>query len=228
MHILVVEDDDKIASLIQLYLEKEHYRVSLARNGTEGITQFRQGNPDLVVLDLMLPEVDGWSVLKAIRNSSSTPVILLTAKSDEFDKVMGLESGADDYLTKPFSPRELLARIKAILRRSSPHKEFENNRTITYKDLSLDPRKMEVRQNEQVIKFSALEFKLLYFLSLHPGYVFSRTQLMDEIYADQDVLVEERTIDVHIKNIRKKLGDSSKNPHYIESVFSVGYRFLEP
>lgn len=227
MHILVIEDDDKIASLIQLYLEKEHYRVSVAQNGAEGIHQFRQTNPDLVVLDLMLPEVDGWSVLKTIRQHDNTPLILLTAKSDEFDKVMGLESGADDYLSKPFSPRELLARIKAILRRSSPHNEFEKQANLTIRDLAIDPRKMEVYQNKQALRFSALEFKLLYFLALHPGYVFSRLQLMDEIYADQDVLVEERTIDVHIKNIRKKLGDSSKNPRYIESVFSVGYRFLE-
>jgi DNA-binding response OmpR family regulator len=176
----------------------------------------------------MLPEVDGWSVLKTIRQQSDTPLILLTAKSDEFDKVMGLESGADDYLSKPFSPRELLARIKAILRRSSPHNEFNRSSSLKIKDLSIDPRKMEVYQNKQILKFSALEFKLLYFLAQHPGYVFSRMQLMDEIYADQDVMVEERTIDVHIKNIRKKLGDSSKQPQYIESVFSVGYRFLEP
>lgn len=228
MHILVIEDDEKIASLIQLYLEKEHYRVSIAPNGAEGIQQFRSIHPDLVVLDLMLPEVDGWSVLKTIRQQSDTPLILLTAKSDEFDKVMGLESGADDYLSKPFSPRELLARIKAILRRSSPHNEFNRSSSLKIKDLSIDPRKMEVYQKKQILKFSALEFKLLYFLAQHPGYVFSRMQLMDEIYADQDVLVEERTIDVHIKNIRKKLGDSSKQPQYIESVFSVGYRFLEP
>ncbi len=224
MKILLIEDDDRIASLIGLYLQKEHYKVSVASDGKEGLKLFQQIKPDFVVLDLMLPKLDGWSVLKAIRQVDNTPVILLTAKSDDIDKILGLETGADDYITKPFNPRELISRIRAIIRRTTT---FESKK-IKINNLIIDQDKMEVIQNNTKLHFSALEFKLLFFMASHPGQVFSRSRLLDEIYTDHDVLVEERTIDVHIKNIRKKLGDSSKNPVYIESVFSVGYRFVEP
>ncbi len=227
MHILVIEDDERIASLIRMYLEKESYEVSVALNGREGLQLFERVAPKLVVLDLMLPEVDGWSVLRTIRRTHSTPIIMLTAKADEIEKIMGLESGADDYITKPFSPRELIARIRAILRRTTTASDLQEQSLIKAKDLIINPDKMTVMQGSNLLHFSALEFKLLQHLASRPGYVFSRIRLLDEIYRNQDVLVEERTIDVHIKNIRKKLGDSSKNPVYIESIFSVGYRFIE-
>ncbi len=227
MTVLVVEDDQGIASLIRLYLEKEHYKVTIASNGNEGIQLFSRINPDIVLLDLMLPEKDGWTVIKGIRENSNVPIIVLTAKSEEIDKVLGLESGADDYMTKPFSPRELVARIKAVMRRSHALTNSLHNSAFQIKDLLIDPLKIEVQKSGKHIRFSALEFKLLNFLASHPGYVYSRNQLIDIIYAEQDVFVEERTIDVHIKNIRKKLNDPPKNPHYIESIFGVGYRFIE-
>lgn len=227
--ILIIEDDNNIANLVGLYADKEGYLVHHSENGLLGLEDFAVFQPDFVILDLMLPELDGMEVAKTIRKSSSVPILMLTAKSEELDKILGLEIGADDYLTKPFSPRELMARVKTILRRSntstSPNKDAN---IIQIHDLAVNVEKMEIKQKNNLIHFSSLEFRLLLFLIQHPGVVFSRDKLMSEIYVNDDVLVFDRTIDVHIKNIRKKLGDDSKSPQYIQSIFGVGYKLIEP
>ncbi len=222
--ILIVEDDPKIADLIELYLQKEDYRTVQAHTGPEGLDLALQVKPALVILDRMLPEMEGLEVLKKIRAQLEMPVLILSAKSDEVEKIIGLEVGADDYLSKPFSPKELVARVKAILRRSRPV-QIENG-SLEYKDLILDGVKMTLLQKGKAVELSVLEFKLLQLLMKHPGQVFSREQLMSELYGSQS-LVFDRTIDAHMKNLRKKLKDNPKKPRYIASVFGVGYKLLD-
>lgn len=223
--ILIIEDDLKIAELMQLYLEKEEFRTVHSLTGTEGLELALKIHPDLVILDRMLPEMEGLEVLRQLRTKYSTPVLIVSAKSDEIEKVIGLEVGADDYLSKPFSPKELVARVKAILRRSGTQ-ERSGQETLRLQDLILDPEKMSVQQNGKTVALSALEFKLLYTLARHPGRVYSREQLMQEVYESAS-LVFDRTVDAHVKNVRKKLKDDPKKPRYIASVFGVGYKLLE-
>ncbi len=222
--ILIVEDDPKIADLIELYLQKEDYRTVQAHTGLDGLELALQIRPALVILDRMLPEMEGLEVLKKIRAQQEMPVLILSAKSDEVEKIIGLEVGADDYLSKPFSPKELVARVKAILRRSRPMQS--ENGTQEYKDLVLDSSKMTLFQKGKAVELSVLEFKLLQLLMKHPGQVFSREQLMSELYGSQS-LVFDRTIDAHMKNLRKKLKDDPKKPRYLASVFGVGYKLLD-
>ncbi|MFA6024786.1 MAG: response regulator transcription factor [Candidatus Gracilibacteria bacterium] len=219
-----MEDDSKIAELVQLYLEKENFRVLKAEDGAEGLELALKAKPDLIVLDRMLPSMEGLEVLRAVRAVYEVPILILSAKGDEIEKVIGLEVGADDYLSKPFSPKELVARVKALLRRSKVVAPVAAS--LHYKDLSLDSSKMQVLKNGQTLEFSALEFKLLHIFMKQVGHVFSRDQLMQELY-DSQARVYDRTIDAHIKNLRKKLGDSSKKPIYIASVFGVGYKLLD-
>lgn len=222
--ILIIEDDKKIADLIELYLQKEEFRTIQVNDGAEGLELALKIKPDLIVLDRMLPNLEGLEVLKKLRTQMETPVLILSAKSDEIEKIIGLEIGADDYLSKPFSPKELVARVKAILRRArSP---ISNSELLHYKDLSLDAVKMQVLQNGKELELSALELKLLQVLMKNPGQVFSRKQLMEELY-DSHNFVYDRTIDAHIKNLRKKLNDHPKKPIYISSIFCVGYKLLD-
>jgi two-component system, OmpR family, alkaline phosphatase synthesis response regulator PhoP len=224
--ILIIEDDQKIADLIQLYLNKEDFRTIQANNGREGLEHALQVKPDLIILDRMLPEMEGLEVLKKVRAEQNVPVLIVSAKSDEIERIIGLEVGADDYLSKPFSPKELVARVKAILRRS--HSSIAHDqKALQYKNLSLDPEKFLVLQNDKPIALSALEFKLLHYFVKHPGRVFTREQLMSELYDSSLSLVFDRTIDAHIKNLRKKLKDHPKKPNYISSVFGVGYKLLD-
>ena len=225
--ILIIEDDKKISDLVKLYLENEGYQTSVAYDGRSGLDLFKSESPDFIVLDLMLPEIDGIEVARRIRTDSKVPILMLTAKSEEIDKVLGLEIGADDYVTKPFSPKELVARIKAILRRVYQEGESETSQIIRIKDLEIDYKKYQVKKGDEVIHLSALEFRLLCALASSPGHVYSRNQLMSKIYDNENEIVFDRTIDVHIKNIRKKLEDNPRDPTYIESVFGVGYRFRE-
>ena len=227
--ILLIEDDINIANLVSLYAEKEGFLFHHSPDGLSGLEAIKNFQPDFIILDLMLPELSGIEVAKHVRQKSTTPILMLTAKSEELDKILGLEIGADDYLTKPFSPRELMARIKSILRRTSPSYSASNSSNlIKIHDLEINIEKMEIKQKNDLIRFSSLEFRLFLFLIQHPGIVFSRDRLMSEIYTNDDVLVFDRTIDVHIKNIRKKLGDDSKSPRYIQSIFGVGYKLIEP
>lgn len=225
--ILIIEDDQKISDLVNLYLEKEGFQIITALDGKKGLELAEKENLDFIVLDLMLSKIDGMEVAKRIRRKSNVPILMLTAKSEEFDKILGLEIGADDYLTKPFSPKELVARVKAILRRAEINQEFKTLEKFKIKDLEIDQKKFQVKKNGKVIKLSALEFRLLSVLASHPGQVFARDQLMDKIYGYNDEVVFDRTIDVHIKNLRKKFKDNPRRPTYIESVFGVGYKFKE-
>ncbi len=230
MHsILIIEDDIHIAELITLYLQNEGYRIVHLSSGLEGLNVARKAPFDLVILDRMLPEMEGLEVLKELRKTKAIPVLILSAKSDEIEKIIGLELGADDYLSKPFSPKELVARVKALLRRTRPSPFGEPQAARLHgEDLILDQEKWEVRQGKKIIHLSKIEFKILWALLSQAGRVFSREKLMELAYDHTQNMVFDRTIDAHIKNIRKKLKEDSKHPRYIRAVFGVGYQAIQP
>jgi DNA-binding response OmpR family regulator len=220
--ILIIEDDNKIVNLISLYLKKEGFGVSVSLDGKDGIEKAEKENPDLIILDLMLPKMNGFSVAKSIRSKSNVPILILTAKDDEVDRITGLELGADDYVIKPFSPKELIARIKAVLRRFNPEGQPKNRKIIAISDLQIIPDRFEVRKNETPVCLSLKEFNLLLVLAQDPGRVFPRSELLRQIYALDEKIVFDRTIDVHIANLRRKLND--KNQELIATVSGVGYK----
>lgn len=221
----IIEDDPKTADLIRLYLENESYRVLVSHDGKEGFELARVAKPDLLILDRMLPNMEGLEILKEIRAQERIPIIFLSAKSDEIEKIIGLELGADDYMSKPFSLKELVARIKTILRRSQ-NKHDDLSANIHHGTLHMDASRMEVTLNGAPIELSAKEFKLLHHLASHPGQVFTREQLMEKLYESSQNWVFDRTVDAHIKNLRKKLNDNPKKPAWIASIFGVGYKFI--
>lgn len=221
--ILIIEDDPKIADLLRLYCEQESYRVLHSDCGKTGLELAKQSNPDVILLDRMLPEMEGLEILRELRTTHQTPVLILSAKSDEIERVVGLELGADDYISKPFSPKEVMARIKAVLRRSN-HVVAPDSKSLEVGPLKIDPEKMSVTLDKKSLSLSVLEFKLLHLLASHPDRVYSREQLMDALY-DSKGLVYDRTIDAHVKNLRKKLDDSPKKARFIESVHGIGYKF---
>jgi DNA-binding response OmpR family regulator len=222
--ILVVDDERKIAHLVRDYLENAGFRVVVAYDGKVAMAQFRHEQPDLVVLDLNLPEMDGIDVARAIRRERNTPIIMLTARVEETDRIVGLELGADDYVTKPFSPRELVARVRAVLRRASESEP--SSPLLRVHDLAIDVEKRTVDRGGEAIDLTTTEFDLLTVLAREPGRVFSRMDLLDRV---QGTAFEgyERTIDVHIKNLRKKLEPDARRPTYILTVYGAGYRFAE-
>lgn len=216
--ILIVEDEAKIASLLRDYLEKiGGYETRWVDRGDEAIGVFDEVSPDLVLLDLMLPGMDGLEVCKAIRSKSQVPVIMVTALVEEIDRLLGLELGADDYICKPFSPREVVARVKAVLRRSTITGEAPSS------GLQIDEERHQASLNGKKLKLSPVEFALLSRLVAQPGRVFSRDQLMSSIYSDYRI-VSDRTVDTHVKNLRRKLAESDPGTDLIESVYGVGYR----
>ena len=220
--ILIVDDEKNIAELIRLYLEKEGYKTVCAYDGNEAMSLFNQHNPSLVILDIMLPGTDGWQVCKEIRKSSAVPIIMLTAKSDTIDKVLGLELGADDYITKPFEAKELLARVKAVLRRSeiqdsAPKKE------VSYENLSINIENYELRISGQQVEAPPKEIELLYFLASNPNRVYTREQLLEEVWGF-DYFGDSRTVDVHIKRLREKL-EGVESGWQLKTVWGVGYKF---
>jgi len=219
--ILVVEDEQEIAGIVKAYLEKEGFTVRVAETGQKALSALKDGF-DLVILDLMLPDISGEDICQTIRKDSDLPVHMLTAKSDEEDRIKGLGIGADDYVVKPFSPRELVARVKALLRRAkSPDKVLGFNNG----DLMIDPSRFEVRKNSQMVMLTHTEFKLLEHLARRPGQVFTRLKLVNLILG-YDFEGYDRTIDAHVKNIRHKIEDDPKNPSYIKTVYGVGYKFI--
>ena len=218
--ILVVEDEKKIADIVRAYLEKEQFRVSVAETGQRALSVLKEGFA-LVILDLMLPDMAGEDICSAVREDSDVPIIMLTAKSDEEDRVKGLGMGADDYVVKPFSPRELVARVKALLRRARGAKEVLS---FNGGDLVLDSGRFEARKKDAPIVLTPTEFKLLQCLAEHPGQVFTRLQLVNVILG-YDFEGYDRTIDAHIKNIRHKIEDNQKKPAYLRTVYGVGYKF---
>jgi DNA-binding response OmpR family regulator len=228
--ILVVDDEPKIAALARDYLEHAGFAVVTAADGRAALEALARSRPDLVVLDLGLPELDGLDVTREIRRDSTTPIVMLTARDDELDKLLGLELGADDYLTKPFSPRELVARVKAVLRRvdlgARTNGAGSNRDIIRTGDLTLDLPRMRADLAGRQIDLTATEFQLLATLAAQPGRIFTRSQLLDAVHG---VAFEsyERAIDTHIKNIRRKLEPDPRTPRYLLTVYGVGYRFAD-
>jgi DNA-binding response OmpR family regulator len=226
--ILVVDDDRKIVALVRAYLEREGYRVIAAYDGREALQRARSEAPALIVLDLMLPEVDGLEVMRTLRSEGDVPVVMLTARSSLPERIIGLERGADDYLPKPFSPAELVVRVKAVLRRARSTETASPRTptlaTLTQHDLVIDTERYEVRRGNDVIPLTPVEFKLLVTLVAADGRALSRDQLLDAVYGSDDGDVLDRTIDVHIGRLREKLGDDADQPRYVMTVRGVGYR----
>ena len=221
--VLIVEDDPNIRELLQMYLEKDGYAVTLAADGGQGLEKFRAIQPDLVLLDVMMPVMDGWAVCKAIRQESSTPVIMLTAKGETDDKVTGLKAGADDYVTKPFEMKELLARIEAVLRRSDRGTEETKTRRLTFDKLTIDMDAFELTVDGKKVDTPPKEMELLFYLASSPNRVYTRNQLLDEVWGF-DYFGDSRTVDVHVKRLREKLEGVSEK-WSLKTVWGVGYKF---
>jgi DNA-binding response OmpR family regulator len=222
--ILVVEDELKIARLVRDYLEQAGYSVLTAPDGESGLALWRSHGPDLVVLDLGLPGTDGFDIARAMRRESMVPIIMLTARTDETDKIVGLELGADDYVTKPFSPRELVARVRALLRRADGGESASE--TIRAADVEIDVPKMRVTVGERTVDLTPTEFEILKTLAASPGRIFTRGQLLDVLHGISFESYE-RAIDAHIKNLRRKLEPVPGSPRYVLTVYGVGYRFAD-
>lgn len=217
--ILLVDDDINICDLVELYFEKEGYKVYKAHNGNDAVSIFKEKEPDIVVLDIMMPEMDGYEVLKEIRKTSQTPVIMLSAKGETFDRVLGLELGADDYIVKPFENKELVARVRAVLRRSKPQVQSRN---IEFKNLKINPDSYTVLYEGESVEMPPKEFELAYFLATNSNKVFTRDQLLYKVWG-YDYPGDSRTVDVHIKRIREKL--KGNEDWAIKTVWGVGYKF---
>lgn len=223
--ILVVDDDRKIVELVRAYLQKDGYQVLTAYDGLEALELARSKRPDLVVLDLMLPGMDGLDVCRILQKESEVPIIMLTARTTEEDRLIGLELGADDYVCKPFSPRELVARVRAVLRRVE-RESAQEPPEMRFGDLVVDRRRREVRLKDEVVPVTPTEFRLLEVLAAEPGRAFTRLELLDRVFG-YDYEGFERTVDVHILNLRKKIEPDPKQPTYVKTVFGVGYKFSE-
>ncbi len=221
--ILVVDDDPNICDLLRLYFENEGYDVKTASDGVEGVGFFKMYDPDLVLLDIMLPKKDGWSVCREIRESSSKPIIMITAKGEVFDKVLGLELGADDFVVKPFDMKELSARIKAVLRRYSAQDAHNSNEVVKFENIEISLQKYELRLNGKPVDIPPKELELLYFLASNFNRVFTRDQLLDKVWGF-DYLGDSRTVDVHVKRLREKL-EGVSDKWSLKTVWGVGYKF---
>jgi len=221
--ILIIEDESELVKVLRSYLEKAGFQVITALRGDSGLELWRREKPDLVILDLNLPGLDGLDIAREIRKKSNTPIIMLTARVEEADQLVGLEIGADDYITKPFSPRLVVARVRALLRRTQSTSPSE---TIRVQDIEIDLEAHQVTRQGNPIELTPTEFNILVAMARNPGRVFSRLQLLESV---QGIAYEgyERTIDTHVKNLRAKLAPDPKNPRYIETVFGVGYRFVK-
>ncbi len=221
--ILVVDDDKNICEMLRLYFENEGYEVKTANDGAEGVTAFKTFEPDLVLLDIMLPKKDGWQVCREIREISSKPVIMITAKGEVFDKVLGLELGADDFVVKPFDMKELSARVKAVLRRYSSHNNADDGEVIKYDNIEISKQKYELKLRGKPVDIPPKELELLYFLASNYNRVFSRDQLLDKVWGF-DYLGDSRTVDVHVKRLREKL-DGVSDKWVLKTVWGIGYKF---
>lgn len=217
--VLIVDDEKSIIELLRLYLEGEGYKVEMARDGKTALEKYHASAPDLIVLDLMLPEMDGYEVCRRIRRDGDVPIMMVTARDEDVDKIVGLELGADDYMTKPFNPRELVARVKAILRRIQP---AAKTNVLRCGDLTVDSDKREVRVGDEVVNFRTKEFDLLAVLAQNPGIVFTRERLLEAAWG-YEFAGETRTVDVHVAHIRKKMAASQA---HIETVTGIGYKLV--
>ena len=221
--ILVVDDDINICELLSVYLKNEGYEVKTANDGQEGINYFKMYDPDLVLLDIMLPKKDGWEVCRQIRKISSKPVIMITAKGEVFDKVLGLELGADDFIVKPFDMKELSARVKAVLRRYNSHENQNGGEVLKFENLEISMEKYEMKINGKSVDIPPKELELIYFLAANSNRVFNRNQLLDKVWGF-DYLGDSRTVDVHIKRLREKL-EGVSDKWALETVWGIGYKF---
>jgi len=225
--VLVIEDDQNTAALVTLYLEREGFRALTAGDGAAGLAQARRHKPNLVILDLMLPEMDGWEVCRRLRQTSDVPVIMLTARGEEIDRVSGLTLGADDYVVKPFSPRELMARVKAILRRTARPANTTPAK-LAHQDIELDLEKRRLRVRNETIPLTPHEYALLEALMAAPGRTFTRDELLDRLYPHGEAVVIERVVDVHIGKLRQKIEPDPAHPRHILTARGIGYYFADP
>lgn len=221
--ILVVDDDSNICELLRLYLEKEGYAVKIVNDGVSAVNAFKQENPDLMLLDIMLPKLDGWQVCREVRKFSDKPIIMLTAKGETFDKVLGLELGADDYMTKPFDTKEMVARIKAVLRRSGASASVDAVKEVNFENLSVNLTNYEMKVRGTAVDTPPKELELIYHLASNPNRVFTRDQLLDEVWGF-DYYGDSRTVDVHVKRLREKL-EGVSDKWELKTVWGVGYKF---
>ncbi|MBR1970294.1 MAG: response regulator transcription factor [Clostridia bacterium] len=221
--ILIADDDANICELVRLYLEKEGYETTVCFNGEKALEIFRTGGTDLIILDIMMPKIDGVTVCREIRKESKVPIIILSAKGETFDKVMCLELGADDYVVKPFEGKELIARVKAVLRRTGYEKEEENEKIIQYEGITINLTNYELTLDGKAIDIPPKELELLYFLASHPNRVYTREQLLEDVWGF-DYFGDSRTVDVHVKRLREKI-EKFEDRWGIKTVWSVGYKF---
>ena len=221
--ILVADDDRNICELLRMYLEKEGYTVVLAGNGEEALSKFDEENPDIILLDVMMPRLDGWQVCRELRKKSECPIIMITAKGETFDKVLGLELGADDYVVKPFEPKEIVARVKAVLRRTGKASAENDKKEVNYDKLTVNMTKYELKVDGKVVDTPPKELELLFHLASNPNRVYTRDQLLDDVWGFE-YYGDSRTVDVHIKRLREKL-DGVSEKWTLKTVWGVGYKF---
>lgn len=223
--ILVVDDEPSIVEVVSLYLSRAGFQVAIAHDGQTALREMAKELPDLVVLDLMLPGVDGMEITRRLRAEGDTPIIMLTARKEESDRILGLEMGADDYMVKPFSPQELVSRVRAVLRRThAAPTQPKEERALEFEDLTINPVTRLVATNEQEIMLTAKEFDLLWLLASHPRQVFNRDQLLDRVWGETEYL-DPSTVTVHVRRLREKIEVDSSNPVHIHTVWGVGYKF---
>lgn len=223
--ILVVEDEASIAEVVSLYLKRAGYSVQIASDGRQAMNIFQRQNPDFVILDLMLPEVDGLSLTRWLRDRSNVPIIMLTARREEMDRITGLEMGADDYVVKPFSPQELVSRVRAVMRRLGREQaEAESEQAVSFDGLSIDPLSRVVKVQETEVELTAKEFDMLYLLAQHPKQVFTREQLLERVWGGAQY-IDPGTVTVHVRRLREKLESDPSHPTRLLTVWGVGYKF---
>ncbi|MFT3890269.1 MAG: response regulator transcription factor [Anaerolineales bacterium] len=224
-HILIVEDEASIAEVVSLYLKRAGYSVQVAADGRQAMGMIERQMPDFVILDLMLPEVDGLSLTRWLRDRSDVPIIMLTARREEIDRIAGLEMGADDYVVKPFSPQELVSRVRAVMRRLGREQDaVENERAISFGDITIDPKSRVVTLKEAPIELTAKEFDMLYLLARHPKQVFTREQLLERIWGGA-LYIDPGTVTVHVRRLREKIEADASKPMRLLTVWGVGYKF---
>ena len=223
--ILVVEDEPSIAEVVGLYLSRAGFRVQTAKDGKQAMSVLEKKIPDLVVMDIMLPEIDGLSLTRWLRDQSDVPIIMVTARREEIDRIAGLEMGADDYVVKPFSPQELVSRVRAVLRRTRRDQaEMESDRALSFEGLMIDPRSRVVTVKESEVELTAKEFDMLYMLARHPKQVFTRDQLLERVWGGAEY-IDAGTVTVHVRRLREKIESDPANPKKLLTVWGVGYKF---
>jgi DNA-binding response OmpR family regulator len=223
--ILVVEDETSIAEVVSLYLKRAGFQVQVAPDGRKAMSLFEQQSPDFIILDLMLPEIDGLALTRWLRDRSDVPIIMLTARREEADRIAGLEMGADDYVVKPFSPQELVSRVRAVMRRQGREQADEgNDRVLSFHDLSIDPRSRTVKVSDSEVELTAKEFDMLYLLMRHPKQVFTRDQLLERVWGGAQY-IDPGTVTVHVRRLREKIELDASKPAKLLTVWGVGYKF---